>query len=480
MSNLLPLTTVMFLASETGEPMWTALWLPLIVIIILVLINGFFVSAEFAILGARASRMERLAADGDKNARHVQGILESSDKQNSYLATAQLGITVVTLALAMYGEPRISHFLEPFLTNLFNVELSDEIVHTISYLVALGVLTYLHVVIGEMVPKSLALTGANELVLRLDPAMRILQKVFDWPIRFLNGIGASLLRLFRIPPAAGHSRLYSAEEIEQLVSESTEGGLIAEEAEAMIRRIFDFSERTVGQLMTPRRKVQAVPTDIAYDDLVQLVIESHHSRLPVYEHDLDHVVGTLYLKDLMRQHVESGEPVPVTSMMRPEVPIVPEDFSAEEMLLRFKSDRLHLAMVLDEFGGMAGLVTLEDLVEEVVGEVRDEFDIEYEPYVVIKPGLAEMSGDYLLAELLEHVYLGDEEALPEVDTIGGLIVTLLGRPPQVGDVVATANDIVFTVIGVDGRAVSRAKVEYPAPGSADKKAEEHQSRNKGE
>ncbi|MCO5195866.1 MAG: hemolysin family protein [Anaerolineae bacterium] len=471
MSNLLPLITSLFLASEVSEPLWTALWLPLIVIIVLVLINGFFVSAEFAILGARASRMERLAADGDTNAGHVQGILESSEKQNSYLATAQLGITVVTLALAMYGEPRISHFLEPYLAQVFNVELSDELVHTLGYLISLGVLTYLHVVIGEMVPKSMALTNANELVLRLDPGMRILQKVFDWPIRFLNSIGTLLLRIFRIPPAGGHSRLYSAEEIEQLVSESTEGGLIAEEAEAMIRRIFDFSERTVGQLMTPRRKIQAVPTDIAYDELVNLVVESRHSRLPVYEHDLDHVVGTLYLKDLMRQHVESGEPVPVTTLMRPEVPIVPEDFSAEEMLLRFKSDRLHLAMVLDEFGGMAGLVTLEDLVEEVVGEVRDEFDVENEPYVVIKPGVAEMSGDYLLAELLENVYLGKEESLPEVDTIGGLIVTLLGRPPQVGDVVPMGKEIVFTVIAVDGRAVSRAKVEYPALDSAENDAE---------
>ncbi|MCO5185901.1 MAG: hemolysin family protein [Anaerolineae bacterium] len=471
MSNLLPLISSLFLASEVSEPLWTALWLPLIVIIVLVLINGFFVSAEFAILGARASRMERLAADGDTNAGHVQGILESSEKQNSYLATAQLGITVVTLALAMYGEPRISHFLEPYLAQVFNVELSDELVHTLGYLISLGVLTYLHVVIGEMVPKSMALTNANELVLRLDPGMRILQKVFDWPIRFLNSIGTLLLRIFRIPPAGGHSRLYSAEEIEQLVSESTEGGLIAEEAEAMIRRIFDFSERTVGQLMTPRRKIQAVPTDIAYDELVNLVVESRHSRLPVYEHDLDHVVGTLYLKDLMRQHVESGEPVPVTILMRPEVPIVPEDFSAEEMLLRFKSDRLHLAMVLDEFGGMAGLVTLEDLVEEVVGEVRDEFDVENEPYVVIKPGVAEMSGDYLLAELLENVYLGKEESLPEVDTIGGLIVTLLGRPPQVGDVVPMGKEIVFTVIAVDGRAVSRAKVEYPALDSAENDAE---------
>lgn len=461
--KLLPLLGLVWLFAEEPEPLWVALWLPLLVIIVLVLANGFFVAAEFAVLGARASQMEHLAEGGNKNAATILGILENSDKQNRYLATAQLGITVVTLALAMYGEPRISHFIEPYLARLFGLTPSAEIVHTIGYFVTLGILTYLHVVIGEMVPKSIALTSANRVVLVLNPAMSLLQRIFGIPIRVLNGIGVLLLRLFRIPPAGGHARLYSAEEIEQIVSESTEGGLIAAEAEEMIRRIFDFSERTVGQLMTPRRRIQAVPVDMPYDEVLQIVIDSRHSRLPVYEGDLDHVVGTLYLKDLMRLHVEPGDPATVRELMRPEVPIVPEHHSAEEMLITFKRERLHLAIVLDEYGGVAGLVTLEDLVEEVVGEVRDEFDIEHEPVVEISPGVLEMSGDYLLDELQEQVFLGDEGTLPDVDTVGGLIVTLLGRPPQSGDTIEAGDNVVLSVLTVDGRAVSRARVEFPSP-----------------
>ena len=465
LSSYLPILAVFMVAAEEPQSLWTALVIPIIVIIVLVLINGFFVSAEFAMLGSRASRMERLADGGDDSARHMLGIIESSERQNSYLATAQLGITVVTLGLAMYGEPAIGHYIEPFLESMLG-DVSPELLHTISYFIALAILTYLHVVIGEMVPKSIALSTPNQLAITLDPAMKVLQKILDWPIRILNGIGNLLLRAFRISAAAGHSRLYSAEEIEQLVTESTEGGLIAEEAEEMIRRIFDFSERTVGMVMTPRRKIQAIPIEMEWDELVQLVIDSHHSRLPVYDGDLDHVVGTLYLKDLVRRYVESDQPATVREMMRPDLPIVPEDHSAEQMLLTFKSERLHQAIVLDEFGGVVGLVTLEDLVEEIVGEVRDEFDVEAEPYITLSPGVLEMTGDYLIEDLREQVFLGDKE-LPDVDTVGGLIVTMLGRPPRNLDVVTIGDNVTMTVIEIDGRAVSRAKVEFPAMNSAE-------------
>jgi putative hemolysin len=177
-------------------------------------------------------------------------------------------------------------------------------------------------------------------------------------------------------------------------------------------------------------------------------------------------VGTLYLKDLVRRYVESDQPATVREMMRPDLPIVPEDHSAEQMLLTFKSERLHQAIVLDEFGGVVGLVTLEDLVEEIVGEVRDEFDVEAEPYITLSPGVLEMTGDYLIEDLREQVFLGDKE-LPDVDTVGGLIVTMLGRPPRNLDVVTIGDNVTMTVIEIDGRAVSRAKVEFPAMNSAE-------------
>ncbi|MFN2207574.1 MAG: hemolysin family protein, partial [Candidatus Promineifilaceae bacterium] len=265
-----------------------------------------------------------------------------------------------------------------------------------------------------------------------------------------------------VPPAQGQASLLAPEEIELLVTESTEGGLFLEEEEEIIRNIFDFSERTVGQVMTPRTKVQAVPIDMPKDDLIKLVTESRHSRFPIYEGDLDHVVGILHLKDLIRQTIKPEAKLDLRLILRP-APLVPEDQHIETLLGAMKRAKLHMGVVLDEFGGMAGVVTLEDLIEEVVGEVRDEFDLEREPYVEIGPGVFEVSGDYLVDDLTEKIYLGDESELPDVETVGGLVVAGLGRPPRVNDEVIYNDSVHFIVLDVDRRAVSRVRIEYPVP-----------------
>jgi len=281
-------------------------------------------------------------------------------------------------------------------------------------------------------------------------------------VRVLNSIGRAMLRLFKITPAEGQARLHSAEELELIVTESAEGGLLLEEEQEMIRNIFDFSDRHVGQVMTPRPKVQAIPVGMPLDKLLKVITASRHSRFPVYENDLDHVVGILHLKDLARQQLYGRGDLDLRLILRP-APAVPEDQPVEKLLTAFKRQRIHMAVVLDEFGGMSGVVTLEDLVEEIVGEVRDEFDFEKEPFVEIQPGTIEMAGTFLVDDLIDYVYIGDEEDLPDVDTVGGLIHTWLGRPPQPGDVVSSpdSGNVVFTVIDVDGLAVARVKVEYP-------------------
>jgi CBS domain containing-hemolysin-like protein len=244
------------------------------------------------------------------------------------------------------------------------------------------------------------------------------------------------------------------------VTESAEGGLLNEDEQEMILNIFDFSERQVGQVMTPRPRVKAIPSDISYEDLLAVVIESSQSRFPVYDGDVDHIIGILHLKDLVRTHMRTKGKFDIRLVLRP-AHAVPETQPVEQLLAAFKRQHIQMAIVLDEFGGLSGIVTLEDLVEEVVGEVRDEFDLESEPILVIAPGVLEMAGSYLLDDLKSEVYLGPDDELPDVETVGGLIVTELGRPPTIGDRLTYIGNIHFTVLDVDGLAVSRAKVEFP-------------------
>ncbi len=461
MNYLLTTLTALLAAEEVS--IVTGLIIPSIVVLILVLINGFFVAAEFAMLGSRPSRMETMAEQGNKKAGIIQNLLESVSRQNSYLATAQLGITIVTLALSMYGEKSIAHwFEEAILHNQFHIE-SESLRVTIGTIVVLTVLTFLHVVIGEMVPKAIALGNPNSVVISLFRPMNILERILYIPIKILNGIGNALLRVIGIAPEHEKARLYSSEEIEQIVSESTEEGLITEESETLISNIFDFSERDVGQVMTPRRTISAIPIDIGYDELLTMLTESNHSRFPVYEDDLDHIVGILHLKDFAWQHLNRDAettPFDLRAILREKTEVL-ANMSADELLQDFKLQHYHIAVVIDEFGGVDGLVTLEDLVEEIVGEVRDEFDVEREPFVEVSSGVIECAGDYLMADLTQKVFIGDESSLPDVDTVGGLVVAHLGRPPILKDEIAIG-DVKFTVEGIDGRAITRLRVVYPA------------------
>ena len=446
------------LAAAETLPSPTQLIVPTVVILVLVIINGIFVAAEFAIIGVRDTQMEQMADEGNPIAGNVLKVLEIRPRLDHYIATAQLGITLASLGLAMYGEPAIGHFVEPYLETLGGFTPSTAA--TISYIVALSLLTYLHVVIGEMIPKALALSDASTMALRLDPLMRLTGSILNYPVRVLNGIGNLLLRLLRIPPAHAEGRLVAAEELELIVAESVEGGLIQDDEEEFIRNIFDFSERTVGQVMTPRRRMQALDVRWPQDELIRIVTQSHHSRFPIYEGDLDHIVGILHLKDLLRLTLRPNGPFDLRLILRT-APSVPEDFRVDRLLAAFKKQKLHMAVVRDEFGGLAGVVTLEDLVEEVVGEVRDEFDQEREPRVELGPGVLEVTGEYPLGDLAEEVFLGEADDLPEVESVGGLIVAQLGRPPLNGDVVRL-REVRFTVLDIDRLAVLRARVEFPA------------------
>ena len=431
-----------------------------LIIFLMVLVNGFFVASEFSIIGVRASQMEEQAREGSGAARRVLAVLSSPARQDSYIATAQVGITIASLGLGMVGEPRIAHLVEPLLEKWLGGEPDPALVGSIGYLIAVSLLTYVHIVVGEMIPKSIALSAPARAAMTVTTPMMVIQRVMALPVRALNGIGALLLRLFRIPPARGQDRLHTPEEIKLIVEASTEHGLLNLSEEEMIRNIFDFGDRHVGQVMTPRTKVQAISCDTPYAEMKQLVTESRHSRFPVYEDDLDHIIGILHLKDLVRYELDGTGAFDLRQVVRA-APAVPEALYVSGLLDDFRRKRLHMAIVLDEFGGLAGIVTLEDMVEEVVGEVRDEFDQEKEPLELIEPGFLEIAGNFLVEDLIEYgLDLGDEDDLPDVDTIGGLIITWLGRPPLVADTVSHG-DITFNVTEVDGLAVARATIEFP-------------------
>ena len=460
-----PILLVIAGLSEAELPGLGSFFIPLVLITLLIIVNGFFVMAEFALMGVRPSHMEYLANEGHRLAKIVLPVMRTPERQNHYFATAQLGITLASLGLGMYGEPQLSQFIEPYLAALVGMSPHDTLITSIGSIVAVSLLTYLHIVCGEMLPKSIALTMPKRAMFAVTHPMRWLQVVFSMPVFLLNGIGTLLLRLFRVPPAESHARLHSPEEIELIVSDSVEGGLLSDDEMRIIRNIFDFGDRQVHQVMTPRPRIEAIADKMPLPELLSQIAQSGHSRFPVYKGDLDNIIGVLHIKDLVRYQLKMKNQLDLRLLLRP-MPVVPEHYPVEKLLVTLKRQRIHMALVLDEFGGTAGIVTLEDLVEEVVGEVRDEFDQEIEPIIQLAPGLIEVAGDYLIDDLKTLIDLGPEKDLPDVETVGGLLMTELGEIPKIGDQIRYDDNIRITVLAIDGLTITRAQIEYPAPSSA--------------
>lgn len=429
---------------------------PLVAILILVLVNGMFVAAEFAIIGVRPTRVEQLAEQGNRTALGLRKIVKSPAQMDRYIATCQLGITLASLGLGMYAEPQIAHLIEPPLHDVFHIE--GDAVHTISFFIALAFITYMHVVIGEMIPKTMALQNSERVVIALAWPMRFFQGLFSWAVTALNAVGLWVLKLARIPPPDKNSRLYTPEDLELIVADSYMGGLLAEEEQQLVKNIFDFSERRVEQVMTPRTKVDAIPITINEQDLITRVMDSPYSRLPIYEGSLDNITGVLHLKDLIIQQIE-GSPFVLRTLLH-EAPKVPTTLQVETLLNSLRQLRVHMAIVVDEHEGTAGIVTLEDLIEEVVGEVHDEFDPkEDNPITGTNEGDLLVHGSVPLVDLAEHVDLGSYSDTFDVETVGGLIVAYLNRPARVGDEIVLEN-VRFRVEAADDLSIEKLRLTF--------------------
>jgi CBS domain containing-hemolysin-like protein len=430
-----------------------AVLISFVIIAILILINGLFVAAEFSVIGVRPTRVEQLAAGGNRAARWVQSILDDRRKVDRYIATAQLGITLASLGLGMYAEPAIAHLIEPPLHDWFGLE--GTIVHTISFIIALAAITYLHVVVGEMVPKSLALQNAEGTVLALSTPMRLVGTLFSIPVTLLNRIGLWTLKLLRIPPPGEGSRLYSLDELELLVEESHSQGLLDDQEQELVANLLDFAEDRVGQVMMPRRLMAAIPADIEEEDLLALIATIPYTRLPVYRRSIDDVIGFLHMKDLVRQQLSVGS-FDLRALLRPVI-FVPANLPVKTLLSEFQKQRQQIAIVIGEHGGTLGLVTMEDLLEEVVGEVRDEFDVdEREPVTLVEPGHLVAQGTVRLEEVEAYVSLGEQE----VQTVGGLVWAELGRRPEVGDQVSVGK-VTLRVEAMAGLTATLVSLKFP-------------------
>ncbi len=435
--------------------------IPLLIIILLIAINGLFVAAEFAIAAAPRARVAQMAESGSVAAKRILKILRQPELLNRYISTAQVGITIASLGLGMYGEHVLAEWLLGPLQQWGWLGVAGA--HTIATILAVTILTYFHVVVGEMVPKSLALQAADRTAIRLASAMAIADWIFRPMTVILNRIGNWLLWLLGIH-VDSTTRLVSSAELEYILDKSTEGGLLDPAEQVFLENVLDFSERTIGQVMTPRTRMATLPVDTSLHEAMEMLREHQHSRYPVFEEDRDHIVGILHVKDLARyihqtQRQATTSAFALRNLLRPII-FVPETLTLEQMLDRFRQEHNQTAIAVDEFGGTAGLVTMEDLVEEIIGEIQDEFDTEIPPFSEIAPQTLRVRGNLLLDELNQHYEL--ELAYAEADTVGGLIMAELGHLAQPGDSVVYHN-IRFEVESMAGLAIDTALLYLPVP-----------------
>jgi len=424
-------------------------------VFLLVFINGFFVAAEFALVGARRTRIAQLAEEGHGSAKTAQNAFEHLD---NYIAATQLGITLASLGLGWIGEPAIAHLFEPLFERFLPAEVIETAGATISIAIAFSLVTMLHIVLGELVPKSIALQRPEGTALIVVNPTTLFLRLFRPVIWVMNGVGNRLVRLLGFEPAGGHAQVHSAEELEMLVQSSREAGVLQASEELLLRRVFDFGEVRVQEVMHPRMDMHAIPADISLRELLVFMRTHHHSRYPVYEEALDRVVGVLHIKDLFdllsdQPDLLRAEHIDLQPLLRKPL-FVPGTLTVDKLLERMQKTKTHIAIVIEEYGGVAGMTTMEDILEELVGEVHDEFDDEDNP-IVIKGNVTVVDGLLSVHEAIER--FGDPGFEPVSTTIGGYVTERLNRFPVEGDKVQFANYDV-RVLEMEGKRV--AKLEF--------------------
>ncbi|NHN59113.1 MULTISPECIES: hemolysin family protein [Halorussus] len=399
--------------------------------LLLVFLNGFFVAAEFAYVRIRSTTVESLVEEDAPGSELLQEAVQNLD---DYLAVTQLGITISSLGLGWIGEPAVAALIEPVLGSF----LPESAVHLVSFAVGFGFITFLHVVFGELAPKTIAIARAERVSLFVAAPMRFFYYIFIPGLVVFNGTANYFTRLLGIPPASETEETLEEEEILMVLSRSGRKGHIDKEEVEMIERVFELDDITVREVMVPRPDVVSVSADLPLSELRSLIIESGHTRYPVLDaDDGDQVVGYLDVKDVLRATEAGGsdhDSVTAGDLAR-DLPVVPESGRIDDLLAEFQSQQSQMAAVIDEWGSFEGLATVEDVVEQVVGDIRDEFDVdEREPSIDRRAdGTYAVDGGVAISEVNDELDAAFEPG--DFGTIGGLVLDRLGRAPEVGDAI---------------------------------------------
>ncbi len=426
-----------------------------IIVFFLLFVNAFFVAAEFAIVRARKVKIEQLTKDGNVDAKLA---LKALEDMNFFIAAVQVGVTVASIGIGWFGSPTIEKMLSPLVQNLgVSTPYIAGTAAALTALIAFLVITFLHVLIGEQVPKCIALQYPEKISLYVAKPMHffmVISKPFVW---CLNKACNGILKIFHVPVT--YATTHTIEDLDMLVDSSYDEGVLNETEKDMIHNVFKFSDLTAHEVMIPRTDMVCVPKDMSIEELNKLAIENQYTRYPVYDGDIDHITGLVHVKDLFKLSLKN-EVCPIEKIQR-EILLVPETITMDNLVIEFKKHRSQMAVVVDEFGGTSGIITVEDVLEEIFGDVQDEFDADEETEIKeIKPNHYLINAMLRLDELAKYFDLPEEELdVEDVDTVAGLVVKELGKIAKVGDSVAY-KEFHFVVKEIDGARITKLLVIY--------------------
>ncbi|MDM5336316.1 hemolysin family protein [Fictibacillus enclensis] len=420
----------------------------LFMVAVLILLTAFFVAAEFSIIRVRITRIDQLVAEGNRNAVAAKKVITNLDGS---LSACQLGITITALGLGWLGEPTVEHLLHPLFVNL---ELSAALAKTISFIIAFASITFLHVVLGELAPKTIAIQKAESVSLLLSRPLLFFYQIMYPFIWALNGSAQLFVKLFGFQAASEHEMAHSEEELRSILSESYKSGEINKSEFSYVNNVFEFDNRLAKEIMVPRTEIVTLQAGQSLDEAFETIIQEQFTRYPVVGEDKDEILGMINSKELFHGVMKGKQAVPLEEYTRPVLSVF-ENIPIQELLTKMQKKRAHMAILMDEYGGTSGLVTIEDILEELVGEIRDEFDQDESPMILNVNAKTRMLDGKVLIEDVNDMYALDIDET-DLDTIGGWMLSM-NSDIQTGDIVRHEK-YEFKVVGMDGHQIKKIQV----------------------